>query len=86
MLILYPAPTSGKKNEPAKPENNETEMKVLLDNCFDIRSIETLARLYIMIAEVLDGTLSQNLEYVLSAAYCVQMIWQVIKAIPLSLP
>ena len=53
-------------------------MRTLINSCFDIRSIEVLARLHVMFAQILETSSQESEKHILAAAYCVQKIWQVI--------
>ena len=70
-------PSSAKKDRGNTDEEENFEMRRLINDCIDIRSIETLARLHIMIAQILETTSQESESHILTAAYCVQKIWQV---------
>ena len=80
LLILFLSnivPSSAKKDRENTDERENFEMRRLINDCIDIRSIETLARLHIMIAQVLETSSQESENHILTAAYCVQKIWQV---------
>ncbi len=76
-MNVFSATTSAKHKTSPPKENKQLVDKSLIDECYDIRSLETLARLHIMIADMLEGISPKSLEYALIAVSCIQKLWQV---------
>ena len=71
-------PPHDKHDREKDDEKEEFGIRTLINDCTDIRSIETLARLHIMMAQILETSSQESENHILTAAYCVQRIWQVV--------
>ncbi|XP_065072026.1 cilia- and flagella-associated protein 46-like isoform X1 [Rhopilema esculentum] len=56
--------------------SNDNDIKTIISDCVDMQSLETLARLHIMSAQMQEGSTPKSQEYILTAAYCIQRLWQ----------
>ena len=71
-------PTSAKQDpKDAVDEKKEIEMRTLINDCVDIRSLEALVRIHVIMAQVLENSSQAAESHILTAAFCVQKIWQV---------
>lgn len=73
-------PSSAKQDRRTVDDGKDIGMKKIINECIDIRSLESLARLHVMIAQILENNSREAEGHVLTAAYCVRKVWQVLRS------
>ena len=79
-ICFFLAPVSPRSSSTSAVviEEKDSSVRGLLNDCVDIRSLETLARLHIMCAKMQEDFSTNSQDHALTAAYCIQKLWQVI--------